>query len=173
MNFFTVQPAFTIEVAVPVDDLMKQVRGTIKRLGLQDLVGSAGHCVDLKVARDERRFWSPHLNVQASEIDKEESELFCRFSPRPEIWTMFMAIYMVTTCVVFAAGIYGYVQWVLGQTPWALAIVPLGGLGILVLHVISLVGQRLSSDQMDELRSRLDRLIADATEETQGVVRQQ
>lgn len=163
MKFFTVQPAFTRDVAVPTDELMPRIRKAIKEGGLRDLVGSAGACVDLKVPADQRRFWSPHLNVQASEMESG-SQLFCRFSPRPEIWTMFMAIYLVTACLVFAASIYGYVQWFLGATPWALLFIPIGAILILALHVVSLIGQGLSGDQMEELTSRLDQLLAVVTQ---------
>lgn len=162
MKLFTVQPAFTMDIPVPTDELMLRIRTSVKEMGLKELVGSAGTCVDLKVARDQRRFWSPHLNVQASQLE-QGSQLFCRFSPRPEVWTMFMAIYLVAACLIFAASIWGYVQWFLGHTPWALLFIPLGLVGILVLHVASLVGQSLSADQMDQLRARLDELIARAT----------
>ena len=161
MRFFTVQPAFTMETPLPSSELMSRIRRTIKELELRDL-GTAGACVDLRVPADERRFWSPHLNVQASD-NGSGSQLFCRFSPRPEIWTMFMAIYLVTACVIFAAAIYGYVQWFLGDTPWALVLIPIGVMLILALHVASLIGQGWSSDQMDQLRGRLDELIKRAT----------
>lgn len=162
MKFFTVQPAFTMDIPVPTDELMLRIRKCVKEMGLKELVGSAGACVDLKVGADQRRFWSPHLSVQASQVD-DGSQLFCRFSPRPEVWTMFMAIYLMTACLLFAASIWGYVQWLLGGTPWALLFIPFGILGILVLHIASLIGQSLSSDQMEQLRSRLDEVIAQAT----------
>jgi hypothetical protein len=161
MKFFTVQPAFTLDTPLSTDELMPRIRKTIQEMGLRDRIGSAGACVDLKVSPDERRFWSPHLNVQASDMDGG-SQLFCRFSPRPEIWTLFMAIYLVTACLIFAASIWGYVQWFLGQTPWALLFIPIGAVGILGLHVVSLVGQGLSADQMEQLRTRLDDMLAKA-----------
>ena len=117
---------------------------------------SAGHCLDFSIEESDRRFWSPHLSVQVSESESG-SEVFGRFSPRPEIWTMFMAVYFVTATIVFGAAIYGYVQWTLGTSPWALVIVPIGVVTILVLHLASLIGQGLSVDQMGLLRSRLDR----------------
>ena len=158
MKFFTFQPAFTLDNPLSTEELMPRIRKTIKETGNRNLIGSAGACVDLKVPPEERRFWSPHLNVQASDVD-QGSQLYCRFSPRPEIWTMFMAIYLVITCLIFAASIWGYVQWFLGQTPWALLFIPFGLVGILGLHVVSLVGQGLSADQMDQLRARLDDLL--------------
>lgn len=162
MKFFTVQPAFTVDVPLPADVLMPRIRTTIKEMGLRELVGSAGACVDLRVPVGERRFWSPHLNVHASDGELG-TQLFCRFSPRPEVWTMFMAVYLVIACLIFAASIYGYVQWFLGATPWALTFIPMGGIGILAMHIVSLTGQSWSSDQMEQLRVRLDELLVHAT----------
>jgi hypothetical protein len=169
MKFFTVQPSFTLDVPICPQELMPRVRAAIRDLDLRDVVGSAGACVDLKVAADERRFWSPHLNAQASESESG-SQLYCRFSPRPEIWTGFMLFYLVIVCLLFASGIYGYVQWFLGDRPWALLFIPLGIGGILVLHVASLIGQGLSADQMQDLRERLDQVLAKA--EIGEVIRQ-
>jgi len=70
-------------------------------------------------------------------------------------------VYLAMTFVVFFALIYGGVQFWLGQAPWALAagLVAVGL--IVVLHAISKAGQSWSSDQMLELRQRLDQLLAE------------
>lgn len=161
MSFFTVQPSFTLDMPLPSDELMPRIRAAIKQPDLRELARSAGTCLELKVAFDQQRFWSPQLNVQASDVDSG-SQLYCRYSPRPEVWTMFMAIYLVVACLIFAACIYGYVQWYLDDTPWSLLFIPIGVIGILALHLMSLAGQRLSADQMDELRGRLDELLSRA-----------
>ena len=72
---------------------------------------------------------------------------------------MFMAIYAVLIVGIFGGGVLGYVQWFLGQTAWAFLLVPIGILMIGLLHVASLIGQRLSSDQMRILRDRLDQVL--------------
>jgi hypothetical protein len=161
MQFFTVQPSFTLDVPLGPQELMPRVRAAIRDLGLREVAGSAGACVDLKVAAEERRFWSPHLNAQASEIETG-SQLYCRFSPRPEIWTGFMLFYLVIVCLISASAIYGYVQWFLGDRPWGLLFIPVGIGGILALHVASLIGQGLSADQMKVLQERLDQVLEKA-----------
>lgn len=155
MKLLTLQPSFTVEVPMHDSELMNRVRQVIQSPELRDRVKSAGACIDLSVDASEQRFWSPHLNVQVDAVDGK-SHLFCRFSPRPEVWTMVMMIYFITTFIITGASIYGYVQWFLGETPWSLALIPTAALVIIALHVASLIGQGLSADQMDELRCRLD-----------------
>jgi hypothetical protein len=158
MNSLTMQPAFTMNVPVRADDLMPRIRQVIRSPELCSHVDSAGQCVDIHVDPDQRRFWSPHLNVHVSEVESG-SELYCRFSPRPEVWTLFMFFYFVAAFLICSAAIYGYVQWFLGQQPWSLAVIPVSMAVIVLLHVASLIGQRLSSDQMDQLRSCLEKTL--------------
>lgn len=158
MKWLTMQPAFVLEVPVGAEELMPEIRKAIKDPGLDQHAASAGVCIDFKVPPTERRFWSPHLNVQVGDMN-QGAQLHCRYSPRPEVWTMFMAIYLVASCLIFAAAIFGYVQWLLGDSPWALVLIPLLLLVILGLHFASLLGQSWSSDQMDDLRQRLDKTL--------------
>ncbi len=152
------QPAFTRDVPLGADEVMAKVRKAIRTPGICEHVASAGHCVDFKVGPAEQRFWSPHLNVQVSDLDSG-SELYCRFSPRPEVWTMFMAVYFLAGFCMFTAAIYGYVQWFLGERPWSLVVIPIAAIVIAGLHLASLIGQQLSADQMEQLQERLDRTL--------------
>lgn len=158
MNPLELQPTFTVEVDDSVDQALAKLRRAIQSPELADHAESAGPCLDFKIAPSERRLWSPHLSVQLSELGSG-TELYCRFSPRPEIWTGVMAAYFGAVFAMFIAAIYGYVQWYLGTLPWALAAIPLGVMLIVGIHTASLIGQRWSIDQMQLLRSRLDRAI--------------
>ena len=84
-----------------------------------------------------------------------------------------MALYFMAAFIICCAAIYGYVQWFLGHRPWSLVVIPIAALVIVSLHAASLVGQRWSSDQMVDLRQRLDRTLTaaalvDAEEESSG-----
>lgn len=161
MQPLEMQPTFRLEVPGRADQAIVELRRAIKAPELEGLAESAGPCLDFKIEAADRRFWSPHLSISLSDSEAEEevTEVHGRFAPRPEIWTMMMVVYFGTLTFVFFAAIYGYVQWSLGQTPWALIVVPVGIALIAALHVASLVGQRLSSDQMQLLRSRFDRAV--------------
>jgi hypothetical protein len=124
----------------------------------RDIAKTAAMCIDYTVEIADRRFWSPHLSIHVSPTETG-SQLHCRFSPRPEIWTMFMAIYFVVLILTSAAAIYAYVQWWMGDPPWALLAFPIGVSLIVSLHVGSQIGQSLSNDQMELLQNRLDQTL--------------
>ena len=159
MQPLKMQPTFTLELPGNADQVLVELRRAIKVPELEGLAESAGPCLDFKIEAADQRFWSPHLSISLSDNESETTEIHGRFAPRPEIWTMIMAVYFGTITFGFFAAIYGYVQWSLGQTPWALVVVPVGVALIAGLHLASLVGQRLSSDQMELLRSRFDRAV--------------
>ncbi|MCA9240066.1 MAG: hypothetical protein KDA37_07700 [Planctomycetales bacterium] len=139
-----------------VDEALAKLRRAIASPELKPHAKSAGRCLDFKIECSEKRFWSPHLSVQLSEADAG-AEVFGRYSPRPEIWTMVMAIYFAAAFCIITAALFGYAQWSLGMRPWALVAIPIGASVIVGLHAASLIGQRLSADQMRLLRSRFDR----------------
>jgi len=56
---------------------------------------------------------------------------------------------------------WGYAQWAIESTPWALLSLPLVLLLGSGLYSASIVGQRLGAEQMDQLRAALEGLIAD------------
>ena len=159
MQPLKMQPTFTLEVPGKAEQALVELRRAIKSPELEGLAESAGPCLDFKIEAADRRFWSPHLSISLSDHESGATEIHGRFSPRPEIWTMIMAVYFGTLTLAFFAAIYGYVQWSLGHTPWALIVVPTGIALIAALHLASLIGQGLSSDQMELLRSRFDRAV--------------
>ncbi|WP_404309286.1 hypothetical protein [Neorhodopirellula lusitana] len=158
MKFFQLQPAFEVDVPFEKDVAIERLKAAIASEEIRGLAESAGTVFDFKIERAERRFWSPHLSAQFSATDGG-SQLFARYSPRPEIWTMFMAFYFVVAVLMLLAAIVGYVQWSLGYQPSCLLAIPIGAILIIGLHVASMIGQSLSADQMTLLRERFDRAI--------------
>ncbi|MCO8122087.1 hypothetical protein NHH03_10085 [Stieleria sp. TO1_6] len=159
-NQLQMQPTFRVELPVDMEQAKLRLRQAIQTDELVQHADSAGWVFDYKIEPAERRFWSPHLSVQLNRCeDALSTEAFCRFSPRPEIWTMVMAIYMVAAFCLSAAMIFGFVQWMMGNPPWALLCVPIGIAVILGLHLASLLGQSWSHDQMQLLRSRWERTL--------------
>ncbi|EMI18577.1 putative membrane protein [Rhodopirellula maiorica SM1] len=152
-------PAFTLDLPLGKDEAMQRIRQAIAELDAIENAKAAGDCAEFSVRPEERRFWSPHLSVQLSNVETG-TQLYARFSPRPEVWTFFMLVYFITAFFMFVGGVYGYVQWFMGAAPWGLVLIPLGGLVIVCLHLASLIGQGLSKDQMEKLRDQLDCTVA-------------
>ncbi len=126
---------------------------------LGDRARAAGPHLLLSVPHADRRPWSPWLHVDVRPGDEPDggSDLVCRFSPHPSVWTGVMLAELALLSTVFFAAFFAVGQHVADQPAWAWWI----ALGALIASVAlwagARLGQRLASDQM---RSLLDEITA-------------
>lgn len=157
MATLRMQPTFRLVVPGGADEVVGKLRQAIAQPDFVGHADSAGRCFDFRVDSSEQRIWSPHLSVQASDLDGE-TELYGRFSPRPEIWTMFMMVYFSVATIVIGGLVFGAAQWTLGWSVWGFVVAALGIVLLALLHVASSVGQSLGADQMRMLHKQFDQV---------------
>ena len=121
---------------------------------------SIGRHAELFVPEADRRPWSPWLSVTVEDRHGGGSLLRGRFGPHPAVWTLYMFLAFGLGFALLVAAAWGYAQWAMDVTPWALTCAPLILVLGVMLYAVSLVGQRLGADQMTNLRSTLEDLIA-------------
>lgn len=158
MDVPKMRPTFEIGLPIKPDDAVAQMRAQL-RDEFRACTTSAGRCVDLFVPDAERHYWSPHLSVQIEEAESG-SRLHARFGPHPDVWTMFVFLYALVGFAALIGVGWAYAQWLSERAPWALLTLPAAALAAALLYLASRVGQRLGSDQMRALRTRLEGLIA-------------
>jgi hypothetical protein len=122
----------------------------------------------IEVRDGERTFWSPYLNLEV-EDEPDGSAIRGRFSPHPNVWTMFMAVYILLGIAALGGLSYGIVQYTLGQAPWALLVVPAAVALFGFVYGATLIGQGLGAEQMYKMRSLIDRACVDALHATVAV----
>ncbi len=153
------RPTFTLELPLPADEAILRIRQGIDHQEMRESTMAAGRFAEFLVDEVERRVWSPRLTVRIEEAPRG-STLRGRFSPRPDVWTGFMFLYFLVVFGICFGATLGYVQQVSDETPWGYWVVPVGLLTIAGIHLAGYVGQRLGSDQMRELRGRLDAVLS-------------
>jgi len=115
----------------------------------------------VEIRDGERTFWSPYLNLEV-EDEPDGSVIRGRFSPHPNVWTMFMAVYILLAIVALGGLSYGMVQYTLGQSPWSLLVAPAAVALFGFVYGATLIGQGLGAEQMYTMRSLIDRACVDA-----------
>ena len=155
MASFELRPTFKIPLAWGAEEAMNRIRRGLRDPPLAGRVASLGRVADFRIPDDQQRLWSPHLSIQV-EDGEQGGLLHGRFSPRPEIWTGIMLVYVSVVFLILCGLAYAYAQWVMEQPLWALVSLPIGVGVIVAIHTASLIGQRLSSDQIRELMSLLE-----------------
>lgn len=100
-------------------------------------------------------FWSPQLTLELEE--REGGTLIHgRFGPHPPVWTMYMGIHAIGAFGTLGAAIFGFSQYLAGESPWALWVLPLSPLLAGLVWALAFVGQNLGAEQMYVLRRFLD-----------------
>ncbi len=153
------RPKFVIRVALPAEEVLQRMDHFFAH-GSRKIRGRVlGRHMYLTVPRERQRFWSPTLDVDVLP-DERGCELRGYFGPLPNVWTMFLAMYAVLILVGGAALLIACSQFILGQSPSALLALPLCILLAGLLYLASLSGQKISADQIREIRTALDAQLA-------------
>jgi hypothetical protein len=167
------RPSFVLESPCRAEDAMSILRERIDDAG-QRVEGSFSrkHGV-LCMPPENRRFWSPCLDLTIDDEDPSASEegggharvkVWGTFSPRPEIWTGFVFAVGTLSILSILSLFFGVAQVMLGHTPWAL-LIPLAAMLIaLGIYASALIGQGLAGDDMYQMRAYVDGCLGEAEE---------
>jgi len=162
------RPRFELQLPVTREAWLNALRSALQN-DPESLRGQVFRKHAVVEMRDgERTFWSPYLNLEV-EDEPDGSVIRGRFSPHPNVWTMFMAVYILLAIVALGGLSYGMVQYTLGQSPWALLIAPAAVALFGFVYGATLIGQGLGAEQMYTMRSLVDRACVDALDVSVGV----
>jgi hypothetical protein len=107
---------------------------------------------------ERRSLLSPFLNLELTD-GPEGPLLVGRFSPAPNVWTGFMAIYVFLALTGLAGLIFGWAQTTVDEFAWGFIVFPVS-LGLMVfVYGAAVIGQGLTADEMYELRAFVDRVV--------------
>jgi hypothetical protein len=150
------RPRFTLQLPVPSERWLDALRALLEH-DPGPLRGQVfrKHAV-VQMRHGQRTFWSPYLNLEV-EDEPDGSAIRGRFSPHPNVWTFFMAIYILLAIAALGGLSYGIVQHTLGEPPWSLLIVPAALAAFGFVYGATLIGQGLGAEQMYLMRSLVDR----------------
>lgn len=153
--FGPVRPKIYWESEHPSEELVDQVRQALRSdSAVKGLV--APNRIELYLPTTEQHLWSPQLVVDLTPAQEQGSLLEGRFTPHPNVWTLYVAATASLFFGALLAGSFGYVQWLMNQSPWALLLAVGACVCIVVLYFLSQLGQSLGHEQMDQLVAFLE-----------------
>lgn len=155
------RPTFEVPLSVPGSAVLARLDALLSS-GETTLTGQVlpGHAV-LQLPPVRRTWLSPFLNLEV--IDRESGPVLKgRFSPHPNVWTGFMAVYVFLGMAGLVCSWYGLAQWTLGNPPWMLLALP-ASIGLIAfVYGAAVIGQGLTADDMYDLRALVDQAVRDA-----------
>lgn len=157
------RPVFEIHLQAPGEQVLRTL-DQLLTAGDNGVVGQVlpRHAV-LQLPPDRRTLLSPFLNLELTD-EGDSAVLRGRFSPHPNVWTGFVAIYGVLTMIAILSAMYGLSQWSVGESPWALLGIPIGFGAIAFVYGAAVIGQGLTADEMYNLRALVDRAVRESTD---------
>jgi hypothetical protein len=161
MQWFRLRPTFEIPLMIDRAEAMKRIQSHYDRLGPTNAMFLHGEYGEFHLPSASHRLWSPHLSFYVHQ-QENRGWIHGRFAPRLEVWTFVWVVYLAMAFSAFFGLALAYSQWSLGGNAWGGWIALLAAIVIMTLYAIAQIGQQLSSDQMDTLRSQLDAFLRDA-----------
>lgn len=112
----------------------------------------------LRVPQERSTLLSPLLDLELLDEDGA-TVLHGRFTPEPNVWTGFMAVFAILGLSGFAFVMYGFAQMTVGDPPWALWGGPVSLALIAFVYGAAFIGQGLTVDEIYGLRAVVDRAL--------------
>ncbi len=153
----------TFEIAMKNDGTrtMARIKHRLER-GSTRVCGQVVGChAYLQTPPATQSLLSPHLNLELRP-GPHGVILRGRFSPRPNVWTGFVAVYAILALVALGGLMFGWAETTVGEYPWGFWAVP-GSLALMAfVYGASVIGQGLTQDEMYVLRNFVDHMVTDA-----------
>lgn len=146
LSEFHIRPRFRIESDKSVKELTESVHEHLKDKD-QPCHGDVimGHAT-VRIPLEEQHYWSPQLSLS---FNKEDDKTIIRgvYSPKPEVWTLFVMFYSVIGFAMLVIGVYGLSKYMLQLPAMILWWLPVLMLVFLSLYLISYFGQKIGKNQ--------------------------
>jgi len=153
------RPRFGFSSPLPADEVLARIqRHLAATRATGAVVGSVcQRTVSMTVKPQHRHSWSPHLDLQLTDLPGAGTRVDGLFAPHPQLWTGFVALQFLFGLLSIAALVFLVSRWTLGGD----LLQPVAALGAMLFgggfsYGAAYVGQGLGSEQMYELRSFLD-----------------
>jgi hypothetical protein len=109
---------------------------------------------------NEKHLWTPQLNLQIDETTKG-TEIRGVIGPSANVWTAFAFTFSILGFIAFVALFWGLTQMSLDHPTNILWAVPITLLLILGVYILARVGQRLSKDEVYQLKKFVESTLQD------------
>ena len=147
INFTPSRPRFSIKIPFTKKEMEHRLKKTLDDncKTYQGMVNS-DHAV-IRLRRDRDKYWHPQLVLRIEKED-DEDQLYLNglFGPHPSIWTFFIFLYGLGSCIILFIGLYGLVEIILGKSSYFIWFNLLGFFIIISTYIASKIGQECSTE---------------------------
>lgn len=151
MSSFRIRPGFTQIVDLGIEETRARIARTVNEESERCEILSFPGFMCLRIPSRERKFWSPRLHLSLEPTEDGKTRVQGTYGPNANMWSAFLYGFLFVGSLSVFSGIFGFCQWMIGQTPWGLWIF-LTVLGIVIaLYLLAQLGQKLGARQTFQL----------------------
>lgn len=146
-----VRPTFEISAELSPKEVLERLQASLRAAEGKVLAIVTPERIELTPDPATVHLWSPQLTVDLKE--REGGTLIhARFAPHPHVWSLYLAIHALGAFGTIGAAVFGFSQYLTGESPWALWALPIAPVLAALVWAVAFVGQAMGSDQMYALR---------------------
>ncbi len=153
-----IRPRFEVETEERMDELMARVTRLLRAPDCPLCGVVASGRIELYVPPARQRLWSPELQLDVRRSERG-TVLEGTYAPHPHVWVGYVAVTAVALVAMVAAFTFAIAQWMMRTPTVALYAIPPLALVCAGTYALAFVGQRLATDEMDELRAFVDDVV--------------
>ena len=144
-----IRPRFKLHSTLSEEEVFSRLDEFIKQDNT--VIGKIVHSqFYIDIPQNNRHFWSPELRVSAEKDEYADHELTIirvNVGPQYTVWALFVFLYSFLGVVCLFGGMYGLIQWSVGEkTPWFWCL-PVTLALILGVWIIAKTGQKIARDE--------------------------
>ena len=159
MKRLVLGPTFEQAVGGDVDAAVERLNEWIRSDACAFDASGVGSHFQFAIRRDSgRHFWSPWLTLDVRD-EGNGAAAHGRFNPSPGIWTAYILSTLGLIVIGFVAAMWGWSEWQLNRTPWALSVIPVCAVVSGLMWWASAIGQRMAGDEMREMEDAVRELL--------------
>ena len=114
-NEIVLRPRFKFDVDTNNEKILKGFEDS-KTIQSDFIVTRVDDHVFIKFPKEKQHFWSPQLQLEINEKEKDSATIHGLFGPNPTVWTMFMFFHFIVAGLFIGLGIWTYTNATLGSS---------------------------------------------------------
>lgn len=151
------QPRYSRDIAASPEVVLQTLRNSFSADGGDVRMEFRGAHVQVSVAPEDARWWSPWLTIEVLQRDDDHAQIIGRFGSNPAFFTLWMMSLASFLVISFSLGCFAATQYFIGQSP-LLAACAFGfcTLVCFVLAGLPLLGQHYARHQLQTINDQLE-----------------
>lgn len=151
MSSFRIRPRFAHTLDCSPDETRRRLLAAFAAPDSGFEVKEFPGYISVFIAAGQRRFWSPRLSLNFEATTDGTTHIAGTYGPDADLWSLFLYGYLMTGLAGTFAGIWGFAQLIVHQSPWGLWVMAaMAGLAAL-LYLGAQLGQKLGAWQTFQL----------------------